>query len=57
MRDRIWRCKDGRTLTVAQMTTTHIIHSIRMIQRCSGWRRDYLPRLELELEIRKLKGI
>lgn len=54
MRDRIWRTKDGRAMTVAEMETRHIVNSIRMIERSRGWRRAYLPRLFLELEIRRL---
>jgi hypothetical protein len=54
MKDRLWRCKDGRILPVAQMDTRHIQNSIARIQRLN-WRRGYLPRLELELEIRKIK--
>lgn len=57
MRDRLWRCKDGRVLVVAQMDTQHVKHCIAKIQRMKNWRRQYLPRLELELEIRKIKGV
>ncbi len=54
MQDKIWRCRDGRRLLVSQMATSHILNSIARIQRLN-WRRAYLPRLELELEIRKLR--
>jgi hypothetical protein len=53
MKDKIWRCKNGRMLTVAQMETSHIQNSIAMIERSKNWRKHYLPRLQLELEIRK----
>lgn len=54
MKDTLWRCKDGRVLTVSQMETRHIIHCINKINR-DNWRKKYLARLEIELEIRKLR--
>lgn len=54
MKDMIWRTKDGRIMTVAEMRTSHIKNAIAMINRHRNWRRNYLPRLQLELEIREL---
>ncbi len=55
MFDRLWRCKDGRTMRVSQMDNQHLRNAIAMIKRSkSNWRRGYLSRLELEVEIRKL---
>lgn len=54
MQDRIWVTRDGRSMTVSQMETRHIVNSINMIRRKKRWRRVFLPRLELELEIRRL---
>lgn len=57
MKDRIWVCKDGHYMLVSQMATTHIRNAIAMIERSKkGWRRDFLPRLYLELDICKLRG-
>jgi hypothetical protein len=53
MMDRIWVTRDKRSIPVSQMATSHIQNSIAMILRCKRWRRGYLPRLYLELEIRK----
>lgn len=55
MMDRIWVCRDGRAMKVSDMETRHIRNCIAMILRSKkGWRRHYLPRLHLELEIRQL---
>jgi len=55
MKDRLWKCRDGRIMTVAQMDTRHILNSIAMIKRSRRhWRCSYLSRLELELLIRQL---
>jgi hypothetical protein len=54
MKDRLWRCKDGRVMTVAQMETSHIKNAIALIQRSRGWRKSFLPRLEIELLIRNM---
>jgi hypothetical protein len=51
MYDRIWKCRDGRELPVGRMSSRHIVHSIRLIRR-TGWRREFLDRLVLELEMR-----
>jgi hypothetical protein len=56
MRDRMWVCKDGRRMLVAEMTTLHVVNSIAMIKRIKGWRRHLLKRLELELEIRSIRA-
>lgn len=49
----IWITAKGEHLSISQMTTSHIINCIRKIQRSrKGWRREYLERLLLELEIR-----
>jgi hypothetical protein len=38
------------------MNTSHIINCISLIRRSrGGWRREYLARLVLELEIRAMK--
>jgi hypothetical protein len=54
MRDRLWKCRDGRVLRVSQMSDSHLANAIRLILRSNGWRRDYLPRLLLEVEIRAM---
>ncbi len=56
MYDRVWITRDGRYFKVSDMSTEHIVHCIQMIINSGGkWRREYLPRLELELIIRSLK--
>jgi hypothetical protein len=59
MQDKVWRCKDGRTLLVSQMDTRHINNCIRLIEYSIAigkrWRVGYLERLRLELFIRTLK--
>ena len=55
MKDMIWICKDGRRMRITEMETSHIRNAIAMIERSvKGWRRSYLERLRLELEIRNL---
>lgn len=55
MFDPIWVCKDGRRLKISEMSTDHIGHAIRMIERNKrGWRKNMLARLNLELDIRNL---
>ncbi len=55
MLDRIWVTKNGQAIPVSKMETKHIVNSIAKIER-DNWRKSYLPRLYLELDIRKLKG-
>ncbi len=56
MHDRIWETADGRLVPVSQMETSHIINCIRKIQRSrKGWRKEYLDRLLLEIEIRNMR--
>lgn len=55
MQEMIWVTKDGRRIAVCDMTTDHIVNCIRMIEspeNTKGWRRRYLDRLNLELDIR-----
>ena len=54
MRDRVWRCRDGRRLLVSEMSDSHLHNAVVMILRSRGWRLRYLDRLLLEIEIRKL---
>jgi len=54
VRDRVWRCRDGRRLLVSEMSDSHLVNAINLIRRSRGWRRQYLDRLRLEIEIRQL---
>lgn len=54
MRDRFWTCADGRKILVSNLQTDHIIRILAMMDKKPGWRKIVRPRLELELEIRKL---
>lgn len=56
MHDPAWLTRDGRMMKISEMETSHIVNCIAKIQRSGGrWRGEYLPRLELELEIRSLQ--
>ena len=55
MQDTIWRCADGRLIPVRQMTDSHLHNCIRMILSKRSWRREYLDRLLLEVEIRRIE--
>lgn len=55
VQDKIWITKDGRMIPVRQMDLDHVHRAIAMIRRRGNWRRDYLARLMLELQIRDLK--
>lgn len=56
MFDPIWECKDGRRMRVGEMHIDHVRACIRLIESRMRWRKHWLPRLYLELEIRKLGG-
>lgn len=56
MMDRLWTCADGRTLLVSQMEDSHLHNCIAKILRSkTGWRRQYLERLQIELVVRSIK--
>ena len=51
----VWICRDGREMTVTEMTDAHINYSIAMIMRSQNrpkWRHHWLPRLVGEIERR-----
>ena len=51
--DPIWVTREGEHMRIQSMTSGHILNCIAKIQRSKrGWRREYLPRLYLELELR-----
>ena len=50
----IWRMKDGNTIAIKDMSTSHITNCIKLIQRQLDWRRKYLPIFFKELDRRKL---
>jgi hypothetical protein len=55
MLELVWVTKDGKRLLVSRMETSHIHNCIAKIERSrKGWRREYLERLKLELEIRAM---
>ncbi len=56
MQDTMWKCADGRRVLVSQMEYSHLLNCIAKIQRHKNWRREYLPRLELEITIRDIQG-
>jgi hypothetical protein len=55
VRDRIWVCKDGRRIPVSALDDDHLQKCIDKIERSRGWRKQYLPRLKLEQDIRRIK--
>lgn len=57
MQDTVWTCADGRQVLVSQMEYSHLLNCIAKIKRSrKGWRKEFLPRLELEIVIRQIKG-
>jgi len=54
MRDRIWKCADGRLIPISRMTDAHLRNAIAKVKR-DHWRLEFLSRLELELTIRMLR--
>lgn len=54
MFDPIWVCRDGRRLRVGEMAIDHLKNCIRKIESSCSWRKHWLPRLYLELDIRNL---
>jgi hypothetical protein len=57
MQDTVWVCRDGRRILVSYMTDSHLHNCMAMILRRRNWRREYIDRLLLEVEIRRiLKG-
>lgn len=57
MQDTVWVTADGRKVLVSKMEYSHLLNCIAKIKRSRrGWRKEYLPRLELELTIRDIQG-
>lgn len=57
MQDTIWVTAKGQHILVSNMDYSHLLACIAKIKRSrKGWRKEYLPRLELELTIRDIKG-
>ena len=54
MYDPLWLTRDGRRMHLWEMSESHIVNCIRMIERNNDWRRKWLPRLNLELDIRRM---
>jgi hypothetical protein len=54
MQDKVWITARGERLLISKMDTSHIINCIRLMQRKKNWRRGYLDRLLLELDIRNV---
>lgn len=52
MYDPFWVCRDGRRMKVEQMDDRHLANAIAKIERSRRWRREWLPRLYLERDIR-----
>lgn len=57
MQDTVWVTADGRHVLVSKMEYSHLLNCIAKIKHSRrGWRKEYLPRLELELTIRDIQG-
>jgi len=52
----LWETKNGRSIRVADMETSHINNALAMILIQPGWRQGYAALLIDELERRKLKA-
>jgi len=50
--DNVWVTQDGNHINISEMGDFHLNNCIAMIRRRNGWREDYLPILESELERR-----
>lgn len=55
MFDPIWVCKDGRRMKVGDMDNAHLANAIAKIERSRRWRREWLARLYLEQDIRRVQ--
>jgi hypothetical protein len=53
---RSWLTARGELIPLNKMERSHILNCINLILRKNGWRRDWLPALYLELEIRDIQG-
>lgn len=54
MQDTVWVSKDGRRTLIRNMKYSHLLNCINKIQRSQrNWRREYLSRLLLELQMRE----
>jgi hypothetical protein len=54
--DTLWICADGRQVMVSDMADDHLHNCIDRILSRRNWRRQYLDRLLLEVEIRRITG-
>lgn len=52
-----WTSTNGRVIPISDMATPHIENAIAKIERSEGWRKNYLWRLKLELNIRTQEGV
>lgn len=51
---RMWCCKDGRLMSVEDMTTSHIQNCINMLERNNNpFKKDYIQMFNNELERRQ----
>ena len=49
----IWEMRDGQKKRIKDMTTSHIVNCLMLIEHNSkGWRKEYYPVLTKELEER-----
>lgn len=50
---RVWRMRNGKTISISDMSTEHIQNCINKIVR-ENWRTEYYPILKEELNKRKV---
>jgi hypothetical protein len=57
MQDMVWVTKNNRKIPISKMATSHIHNSINLIYKSGGkWRKEFLFRLEMEIEYRRIYG-
>lgn len=54
-RNTVWVTQDGKQYRIKEMASSHIINSIRKIEREKPWREEYLKILQEELHVRNSK--
>lgn len=48
----LWKCANGNVVAIKDMTTSHIENCIKRMNRQRGWRKEYYPLFQKELQRR-----
>lgn len=54
MKPSLWKCKDGRTLRISDMETSHITNSMRMLERMHEQRLCSMPYPDFQGEMAQM---